>query len=291
MKDLEEQKIIKQYLLGELGKAEGERLEEKVFTDPEYKEKVSMVEDELLEDFVADELTGNEREQFVKHFLSTPHQSQRLEFAKAIHTYFAVGAATPAPPVNKPTRQLFWKRWATLRRGGGQNSYTARVMAVVLAVMIVGVAVFLVLRYLQDQPEVDQQAALQQKLARLNDPPQLDAELSKNAPTFRVNLTSDFVRSGEGMPKVTVPAEAKVVQLELPPAQYQRYRASLRTIEGKEIFTLPSLTARGGATNREFIINIPVDLLPHGDYELNLIGLTEDGKSSGADSYYFRVIR
>jgi hypothetical protein len=292
MKDPEEQKIIKQYLLGRLGEAKREWLEEKVLTDPEYKENVSMVEDELIEDFVADELNSNEREQFIEHFLSTSHQLQRVELAKAIHTYFADGdAAIPSLPVNKTTRLPFQKRWVASLRGGEPNSYTARATAVVLVLMMVGVAVFLVSRYLQEQPAVDPHTALQQKLTRLNDPRYLDDELAKNSPTFRVNLTSGFVRSEEGMPKISVPAEANVVQLELPLAQIKSYRATLRTIEGKEIFTLPSVTAREVAGNRAFIINVPSELLPHGDYELNLSGLTEDLPSSDAGPYYFRVIR
>lgn len=288
MKDSEEQKTVRQYLLGEIGGPERESFEERVLLDPEYKERVSLVEDELIEDFVANELSGSERERFVKHFLSTPQQVQRLELAKALHSYFYERSPIlPLPANRKPS---LWRSPAADPRRGKRNPFSARVTMAALIVVMVGVASILAWLYWQGRP-ADKQVALRQELARLNDPQHSDDELSKKSTTFRVNLTVDFVRSAEGMPKVPVPAEAQVVQLEFPPAQYQSYRATLRMIEGAEIFTLPSLAAGVVDGNKRLRINIPAELLPRGDYELSLTGVRENGQPSDAVTYYFRIVR
>jgi hypothetical protein len=290
MKDLEEQNIIRRHLLGGLGEEERERFEEQVLADPEYKERVSMEEDELIEDFVAGEMSDDERERFVKHFLSTPHQLQRLELAKAAHAYFA-GPSAPAtsPAVKEPARASKRARGPAAPRREGRRLSTARA-ATALAVVLVGTIALLAWLYLPGQPE-DPQAALRQKLARLNDPRHRDEELLRNSPTFKVSLTGDFVRSVEGMPRVPVPAEAKTVQLELSHARHQSYQATLRTVEGEEIFTFPSLATSAGDGGSRLVINVPIELLPRGDYELNLIGVGGDGKPPAADAYYFRVTR
>lgn len=288
MKYFEEQKTIKRYLLGQLGATESEKLEERVLTDPEYKETVALVEDELIEDFVANELVGPEREDFIKHFLSTPHQLQRLKLAETVHSYFA-GIATPPLTVNEPLAQPLWKRWTANLSGQAQHSLAARVSALIFAILLVGVVVFIASRYLLNKPPTDRRADLQQKLIRLNDPRQRDQELLKSSPAFRLLLTSDFVRSGEGMLKISIPPEANVVQFELPASQYLSYTATLRTIEGEEIFRLPSLTAAIADGKKELIINVPTEFLPPGDYELKLNELSEDGRSADTRSYYFRV--
>src|SRR5215211_4393780 len=101
MKYLEEQQTIKQYLLGQLSTAESEALEQKVLTDPEFMDAVSLIEDELIEDFVANELPDRDKEHFIQHFLSTPHQHQKLELVEAVHTYFGGDVASSSAPVTE----------------------------------------------------------------------------------------------------------------------------------------------------------------------------------------------
>jgi hypothetical protein len=195
--------------------------------------------------------------------------------------------------VNEPRRLPFWKRWLAALRGEGQKKFVARFAAVVLIIVFVGATAFLVSRYQQGQTEAERQTYLQQKLNQLNDPQHPNSELLKTSSTVRADLMPTLIRGTGEMPRIPVTAEASVVQVRigLPPEQYQSYRATLRTIEGKEIFTLPSLPVRMVNGNRELLINIPAEMLPYGDYELNLIGLSPDGKPTGVYSYLFRVVR
>jgi len=288
MKYFEEQKTIRQYLLGQLGATESEKLEERVLTDPEYKETVALVEDELIEDFVADELAAPDREYFTRHFLSSPHQLQRLKLAETVHSYFS-GITTPALTVNEPLTQPLWKRWRANLKGQAPNSPAARASALIFAILLAGVVVFIASRFLLNKSPTNRRGDLQQKLTRLNDPRLRDQELLKNSPTLQLHLTSDSVRSGEGMLKISIPPDAKVVQFELPASRYPTFTATLRTIEGEEIFTLPSLTATIVDGKIELVTNVPTEFLSPGDYELKLNELSEDGKSGDTRSYYFRV--
>ena len=268
MKYLEEQQTIKQYLLGQLSTADSEAVEQKVLTDPEYMDAVSLIENELIEDFVANELPDRDKEHFVKHFLSTPHQRQKVELVEAVHTYFA--PVTEEEPDSAPWSDS--KPW--------QHSVGFRVAMGILGTVIVGAIIFVVWSYVGNRSG----AALQEKLVRLNDARYRD-ELLKNAPTSRVALSSDFVRSGDGMPKVSVPAGTEIVRFDIPSPQSQSYTATLRAIGGEQVFTLPSVNAE----NRELIVNVPAEFLSEADYELTLSG--RDGNSSDVRSYFFRITR
>lgn len=288
MKYLEEQQTIKQYLLGQLSTAESEVLEKKVLTDPEYMDAVSLIENELIEDFVANELPDRDKEHFLKHFLSTPHQRQKLELVEAVHTYFAGGVPSSSAPVTEKAASAPWQRWTAVFSRKWQYSFGFRVALGILGTVLVGVIIFLVWSYVSNRSGIKYSVALQEKLIRFNDARHRD-ELLKNASTSRVLLTSDFVRSEAGMPKVSVPGGTEVVRFEIPAPQSQSYMATLRAIDGEQIFTLPSVNTEVVNGNRELIVNVPAEFLSEADYELNFNGL--DGKSSDVRSYFFRVTR
>src|SRR5215216_6370380 len=92
----EEEFLLRLYLLGELGEGEQESVEERFITDRGFKERVLVVEDELVEDYLSGELSETEEASFVRHFLSTPEQRQRVRIAGAIKKYMA--AEVPAHP-------------------------------------------------------------------------------------------------------------------------------------------------------------------------------------------------
>jgi hypothetical protein len=79
MNELEqEQQVITEYLLGGLDEETKQQVEERVITDRKYKEEVLMVEDELVEDYLAGRLPETKRDRFRRHYLSGPSQRQKL---------------------------------------------------------------------------------------------------------------------------------------------------------------------------------------------------------------------
>ena len=96
--DIKELEAIRQYLLGQLPTEESSQIEERLFTDGAFYEELLIAEDELVDDYLAGELSGSDRERCETHFLLTPERQQKIRFALAFKEY--VGAAVATQPDN-----------------------------------------------------------------------------------------------------------------------------------------------------------------------------------------------
>ena len=83
----QDEESIRSYLLGGLDKSHGEQLEERMLRDDAFVEQVLLAEDELVEDFARGALNATEKEQFKKHFLSTPKRRRKLMLVRALRKY------------------------------------------------------------------------------------------------------------------------------------------------------------------------------------------------------------
>ena len=101
---LEDETELRRYLLGELTLKERVLIEERLFLDDDYLLRVKAVEDDLIDDYVYDELTASEREKFETHFLDKPGGRDDLRIAKALKHYIAseTEAAESAAPDPAP---------------------------------------------------------------------------------------------------------------------------------------------------------------------------------------------
>src|SRR5436853_2923845 len=82
-----EEKTIRQYLLGELAEAEMSQFEERLMIDDQLFEMLLVVEDELIDERAAGELSAEEQARFDAYFLATPQRRERLQLAYALHEY------------------------------------------------------------------------------------------------------------------------------------------------------------------------------------------------------------
>ncbi|MFL6216917.1 MAG: CHAT domain-containing tetratricopeptide repeat protein [Blastocatellia bacterium] len=100
-----DEKVMRQYLLGELAEAEMSRLEERLMTEGELFEMLTVVEDELIDERLDDALSPDERKRFDTYFLSTPARRERLEMPRGIRVYAARHAnkRAPAEPPSRDT--------------------------------------------------------------------------------------------------------------------------------------------------------------------------------------------
>lgn len=286
VEDLEREEI-KKYLLGGMDDAGRERFEKRVIADLDYKDAVLMVEDELMEDFIADGLSEGERRDFVKHLLATPQQRQRLRGLRALHDYFRHPTALKAKAAaGGSARSRLWQRVAAWLWQGGWLS--PRAATAVLTVALAA-GVFLGARYWLNSPQANWSVAFRAEWVRLNDPQSPERQSSSAAP---VTLTPTLIRSGREMTRVVAPAgtETVQVQLRLPPEQHSSYRVTLRPVDEKEAFPLPPLPPQTVGGNRVLLLNVPVKLLPRGDYELQLSGVGANDTSINLDSYNFRLV-
>jgi len=90
-----EEKQIRQYLLGEMAEAEMSQFEARLMTDDEFFEMLLVIEDELIDERAANELSAEEQTGFDTYFLTTPQRRERLELARALHGYASRAAPNP----------------------------------------------------------------------------------------------------------------------------------------------------------------------------------------------------
>jgi anti-sigma factor RsiW len=72
------------YLLNELSTDEKEGFEERLARDPEFAERVAMIESELLDAYVSDELSSDQRARLEEHCLTSDGKKSNLAFAEAL---------------------------------------------------------------------------------------------------------------------------------------------------------------------------------------------------------------
>jgi hypothetical protein len=293
MDEPEEQRLIKEYLLGALTEEEQQQIEQRVFTDPEFKSRMLVVEDELVEDYVAGSLSEAESERFTSHFLSTPTQIQKLRITTALYMYAGgetttngvrlVSKPDPVPPRKSSLTSLFGERKAVAMLS----------VAAVLTAVIGAVIYFAVWRGGDNE-----RAVIEQEVAQLNNQrdPQTGLPPGVNpasAGVLPVSMSATLSRASGEMTRISVPVETKIVQIRLPltPKPYRSYQVTLDTIEGNEIFTLASLQPVMMDGNRTLVLNIPARALTREDYLLKLRGIAETGSLADAVEYPFRIAR
>lgn len=89
---LEEDLLLKRFLLGELSEGERGELEERLFADPAYFKQFRAAEDELTDEYLYGDLDADERERFESFFLTTPERRESFRVAKALKQYIAKNA-------------------------------------------------------------------------------------------------------------------------------------------------------------------------------------------------------
>ena len=278
----EEEFLLRRYLLGELGEGEQESVEERFITDRGFKERGLVIEDELVEDYLSGELSEAEEASFVRHFLSTTEQRQRVRIAGAIKKYMA--AEVPAHPtepggdVRTPgvrdsefRNRSFWRNPSVLVPAS---------LALLLAVAL-GVG-WLVVKERQRKELADSRLELE----RLNRQPVSDG-------SRWVVLSPLNVRGAREANVLRRPADGTVVQLwlMLVKDEYQNYQVVFQKDGDAEQFPVGGLRAETTPHGRAIPLRIPTEILTPGIFILKLKGVSEGNRIEEIGEYNFRVTR
>ena len=127
---------IRQYLLGHLSEEARRRVEERLLTEGGFLEELLSGEDELIDDFVAGDLPGDDRLSFERHFLCTPERHRKLRFALVLNRYVskASGKVARKSAEAKPFGPTARPSWAERLRafwGGSPWALPAAALALV----------------------------------------------------------------------------------------------------------------------------------------------------------------
>jgi hypothetical protein len=86
----EDQELIYKYLLGELSEDQQAGFEHRYFADDALFERLLAAEDELIDRYVRDESSHEERALLGKHFLMSRERRKRVMFSQALVRYMAL---------------------------------------------------------------------------------------------------------------------------------------------------------------------------------------------------------
>jgi len=76
---------LRQYLLGALTEEEQlAPIEERLLVDDDFFEELQLVKDDLIDEYVKDELTANDRQHFEQHFLTTSERREHVRHAQSL---------------------------------------------------------------------------------------------------------------------------------------------------------------------------------------------------------------
>ena len=265
--------LLREYLLGKVSDEEEQRIENLFLTDPHMRESVLAIEQELIDDYLEDSLTEEDKERFVSRFAQTDEQQRKLRVTKSIIDW-AVTEGTK-PQAVAATVSIWSRLGARLR--------LKPVFIVPITVTLLIVLAILSLRSFIEQRR---HFAIQQELAQLNSP----ASLREVPPQMSaLELRPVTVRSFERQTELKKSADIQFVELRLPwvrEDRYSTYQVEVSRVGGEKLFTIPNVQTEDGNVIR---IRLPARILSRGHYHVFLSGVANDGVPGPAEEYSFAV--
>ncbi|HKR11569.1 MAG TPA: hypothetical protein VJT15_05915 [Pyrinomonadaceae bacterium] len=275
MKDIEHERIvIRQYLLGELAEPEQEQLEQRVITDPDYKEEVLITEEELLEEYVNGTLSPRELELFTKVYSSSPARRRKVKIAQALNKYAAKQAVVvqPMDAKRRSSKSLFDLFSAKTR-------FHQFSIAALIVVAVGGAILTYWLITHEWRANYNTLLALNQAGSEI---------LQPNGSVVSVSLPPLLFRGAGERKNINVTKETETIQLRLPDPSggTSAFRAVLKHSDGSEVFTLDDLRARQIDQHSVLVLQIPVTMLkPPPDYQLEISEKRPDGTYENVAAY------
>jgi len=320
------ERVIARYLLGELPEEQQVEIEDRAFADKDYLASITAVENDLIDEYVREELSETDRRKFENRFLASTERRKRVEFARAL-----ANMAFEAKAAEKPGRAPAAVSWRDALEAfiAGFNPFGKFALATMTLLIMAGGAWLLIKTWPQrsqltqlqadNESRQSERQALEQQIeaerkrneelaARLNQEKQqreqsdealrqLSEARDKSTPSARpviasLTLLPGISRGGGEKPSLVLPENARLVRLQIgidAEEQYKTFAAELRTSAGRQIWTKENLTARSGRRAGSISVIVPATALKPGEYELKLSGLKETGGTEDVGFYYFDV--
>jgi hypothetical protein len=273
--------LLQNYLLGNLSEQAQVQVEDRAFADPGYLAAVEAAEADLIDAYVRGELTPPDRRQFERLFLVSPQRRNKIEFAKALVRVSA--EMGPVQPIAPPRRSIFefFRTWNPAFQVG----------AAMAALILFAGVIWLIKENSGLRGQLTALQAQQQRPAPKPNPPSpTPPEIQHPEPVVPALLfLPGLTRAESRLQEMTIPPTAQLAHMELqlePRDDYPQYRVELHTRSGQDILTLANLRKRGKSVS----FDLPAGILPPGDYELALKGLS-NGEPTDLAYHYFRVRR
>ena len=133
-----EKNEVKDYLLGQMDEADAEQLELRLLTDPAFGEEFDTIVDELTDEYVGNELQGEERKRVEQYFLRSTERQNKVRFANELLERAAAergqsaASVVPVQPGILERVRLFWASQSFVARFASSFAAIVIVLGVVL---------------------------------------------------------------------------------------------------------------------------------------------------------------
>lgn len=263
--------IIKDYLLGLMPGDDQSEVEVRLLTDRDFYEELSIVEDELIDQYLGGTLSVSDRQSFESHFVSSSERQQKIRFAKALRKYVSVTADESQPDRAEDEILLEPAETATplpLPRPfvvPSSRSWMSYAVAAAILVAVAGGALLL-LRYRQGPVS--------------------------NGRVLAIELTpAPATRDGSEVKQFSLAPDVGSVrlQLDLPKNEFQSYEAALRDSSSRTVLTAKNLKPQTINSFAAVMWDVNAELLSPGDYRIQLSGTTPDGRPESVATFSFTI--
>ncbi|HEU4767506.1 MAG TPA: hypothetical protein VFS77_09020 [Pyrinomonadaceae bacterium] len=107
--DLNSDNLITRYLLDELSEEQQIEIEDRAFSDQEFLAGITAVENDLIDEYVRDEMPESDRHRFEKRFLASESRRKRVEFARALTRVMAETRVTERETPTVVAAPVSWR--------------------------------------------------------------------------------------------------------------------------------------------------------------------------------------
>lgn len=268
----------RRYLLGEVSEEERELIEQEYFEREDALDRLEAAEEDLIEDYVAQQLPPAERERFERNYLAVPQHRVRVETVRRLMACAAqakAGGATPMRPVA-----------VTRDRADTRERFRRRAAWLALAATLLLAALVTLLRLGPSEPPP--QEIVEQRPPVQPAPP----EAVREPAVFAITISPTAVRSSES-PTIVVPRGADIVQIRLQSDGEDRNltatRAVVQTVAGDEQWRGPVAAQRAQELGVVARLDVPASQLPADDYIVILYGTNAAGQEQEWARYFLPV--
>lgn len=269
--------LLREFLLGRVNDDERERIENLFLTDSVTRERVLSLEQDLIEEYLEDTLTEEDREIFISRYAQTDEQRRQLRITKSIKDWALREALAPQTPA--ATLPVWNRLWAHLKL---KRVYVVPIAAVAVIAIIIAVV------WRNSQVERRKHLAVEQELAQLNSPASLRESLPQ---TTSLELKPVTGRGIEQATELKRRADISFFELRLPwigKERYSTYRVEIRNVASDESFKIPNVQPADDSGN-VIRLRLPAHMLKRGHYQIHLSGVADDGSVSRSEEYSFSV--
>ncbi len=311
-----------QYLFGELGGAERDALEERLFADEDYSLFIESIENDLIDEYVRGEMDFAEKRRFEEKYLISERRREKVRVAGILQAEVFAEKAENTTVAAAPKISV-WQTLADVFRV--PNLAWAGGLAAILLMILLGGWLFLrqtetTQEFVKDEnsnrlmelpmPEIappdsptnqietndnkpkniQQKTPAEKPLPTNKEPEKRETVSPKPQPRVFAFTLLPPMRSGE-RPVLTIPANAETIRLRVVhdnQREFIRYRAEIRDKNGDLIWSR-EIPVSEKTLARPVTLNVRSGALASGAYELTLSGATSDNQLEEVKFYNFIV--